>query len=717
MKTVAFSILSLMLFSSYCSSQTIITGKVTDQQGSALPGVSIYILNTLDGASADANGNYSISTTEKGNQIIVLSMIGYETINQPIVMENKSYSFDFKLKEAVSELDEVVISAGTMEATNDRKVAVLRPLDIVTTAGAAGDIIGAIQTLPGAMRVGDQTGLFVRGGDASEAAAIIDGMVVQNFFTSDVPGTAQRSRFSPFQFKGTSCNRGGYSVRAGPALSSVLELNTNDMPAKGSLNAGLSMAGAFASAAKVLKNNSLELTGSYTNVAPFYALANTNFNFYKAPEGVSGSARWVSKSGDKSIFKVLASGSCFSSGTEVPDVANAGTKYRFGVKNQNMYVNSSYSLNINARLHSYTAASFSNNEDNNSFGSTPAKTNEWRLQARTEIGYEITSKMNLLVGTEWQRFSMAKSFDTFQSSFYETQSAGYAEVEWKPKRWLGIKSGVRGEYSFLLDRSAISPRISAALKTGKFSQVSIASGIFYQNPNNRYLLTGKQPNLQQAIHYIANYQWISEKRTFRIEGYYKSYNSLVRELGVPYNPNPYRFVTTGIDNSGTGYAQGVDVFWRDKKLVKNLDYWISYSFVDTRRLFENFPTEATPSFISNHNLNVIAKFFIEPLKVNVAATYSFSSGRPYYDPTDSKFLSDRAPHYENLSLNISYVTSIKKTFAVFYFGVDNALDRHNVLGYRYTADGSQRFAIEPALYRSVFAGMNFSLSAFNRDEL
>ncbi len=707
----------LTLASLCCLGQSTVAGKVTDLKGSGLPGVSIYILNTLDGASADANGNYSISTTEKGNQVLVVSMIGYGTTNQPITLENKSYTFNFKLKETVSELDEVVISAGTIEATNDRKVAVLRPLDIVTTAGAQGDIIGAIQTLPGTTRVGEQTGLFVRGGDASEAAVIIDGMVVQNFFTSDVPGVSQRGRFSPFQFKGTSFSSGGYSVRYGQALSSVLELNTNDMPSRGSLNVGLGMAGASASTAKVFKNNLLELTGNYINVAPFYGLANANFNFYKAPEGGSGSMRWISKNGDKSAFKLLASGGGFSSGTEIPDINNVGGKFRFGLKNINNYVNTSYLINVNSRLHSFAAVSYSNNEDKNNFGASQAKTAEWRLQARTEIGYELNSKTNLLVGTEWQRYSVQQSFDVFQSGFYETQSAGYAEVEWKPKRWLGVKSGVRGEHSFLLDRSAISPRISAALKTGKHSQVSVASGVFYQNPNNRYLLAEKRPDLQQAVHYIANYQWITDKQTFRIEGYYKSYNSLVRELGVPYNPNTYRFVATNVDNSGNGYAQGVDLFWRDKKLIKNLDYWISYSLVDTRRLFETFPSEATPSFISNHNLNVIAKYFIQSIKLNIAATYTYASGRPYYDPNDSKFLDGRAPHYENLSMNISYVTSIKKVFAVFYFGVDNILDRHNVYGYRYAANGSQRYPIEPPLYRSVFAGMNFSLSAFNKDEL
>lgn len=711
------SFLLFIIASLDCVSQSTITGKVTDQQDNSLPGASIYILNTLDGVSANAEGTYTLVTSEKGNQVVVVSSIGYETINQSIVLENKTFALNFKLREAVSELDEVVISAGTIEATNDRKVAVLRPLDIVTTAGAAGDIIGAIQTLPGTTRVGEQTGLFVRGGDASEANVIIDGMIVQNFFTSDVPGIAQRSRFSPFQFKGTSFSSGGYSVRYGQALSSVLELSTNDMPAKSNVNVGLNMSGLFGSVAKVFEKNSLEVTGSYINVAPFYNLANTNFDFYKAPEGVSGSTRWVHKNGDKNIFKLLISHGGFSSGTEIPDINNASQRFRFGIENNNTYSNASYLQNINNKLYSFSAVSFGRNVDDVTFGTTPSKTEEWRLQGRTELGYEISNTLQLLSGAEWQRFSVQRSFDAFNSGFDETQTAIYTELDWKPSRKFGVKSGLRGEHSDLLNQFALSPRLSAAYKVGKQSQVSIASGVFYQNPNNRYLLANKSASFQRAIHYIANYQWITDKQTFRVEGYYKSYDRLVRELNAPFNPNAFRFISGDIDNSGNGFAQGIDVFWRDRKLVKNLDYWISYSWVDTQRLFENFTARATPTFISDHNFNVIAKYFIEPLKVNIAATYTFATGRPYYNPNSAEFLNDRVPHFENISLNISYVTTIKKVFAVFYAGVDNVTNRKNIFGYRYSTDSTQRFPIEPALYRSVFVGMNFSLSAFNRDEL
>jgi hypothetical protein len=716
MERIAFFLL-LVVLSFSATAQTILKGKVTDAQENPIPGANIYLLNSSIGVSTNVQGEFTLSTTEVGQHTVVVSSIGYETLRQSLLLDGKESEMNFKLRETTSELNEVVVTAGTIEATNDRKVTVLRPLDIVTTAGAQGDIIGAIQTLPGTTRVGEQTGLFVRGGDASETNVVIDGTIVQNFFTSDVPGIPQRGRFSPFQFKGTSFSSGGYSARYGQALSSVLELNTNDKPARSTFTAGLSMSGISGAATKVFNQSSVEVTGNYINLTPFYALANTNFDFYEAPNGGGGSVRWVTQNGEKSLLKIATSYARYGSGTVVPNINTVGERFRFGLNNSNTYTNGSYLHHFNARVYSFTALSFSQNNDNVSYGSTPSATNEWRLQGRAEIGYDIGDKSNLLSGIEWQRFHISRSFDSFHAAFDETQIGFYSEWDWKPSKKLGLKAGIRGERSQLLGQTAIGPRISSAFKTGKSSQVSLAGGLFYQNPNNRYLLAGGRAGYQQAVHYIANYQWITDKQTFRVEGYYKSYRQLVRELNSAYNPNPYRFVTADIDNSGYGYAQGIDVFWRDRKLIKNLDYWISYGFIDTQRLFENYTRSATPSFISTHNLNIVAKYFIESLNTNMSATYSYASGRSYFDPNETDFLSNHAPHYENLSISISYITSFKKTFAVFYAGVDNLLDRKNIFGYRYSNDGSQRYPIEPALYRSVFVGMNFSMSAFNRDEL
>lgn len=60
-------------------------------------------------------------------------------------------------------------------------------------------------------------------------------------------------------------------------------------------------------------------------------------------------------------------------------------------------------------------------------------------------------------------------------------------------------------------------------------------------------------------------------------------------------------------NDGFGYAKGIDIFWRQNQKIKNTDYWISYSYLDTERDFRNYPTAATPNFASTHNLSIVGK--------------------------------------------------------------------------------------------------------------
>src|SRR6186713_802239 len=229
------------------SAQTTVTGKVTDKKN-PLIGVSITLKDTYDGATSDSSGKFSFRTSEKGELILTATSVGYRPFEQTIKLEGKgALTIDIVLKEEVTELAAVVLSAGTFEASDrKRAAAVLSPIDIVTTASANGDITGALKTLPGAQQVGESEGLFVRGGTAAETKFFIDGTLVNNFFYSSVPNIAQFGRFSPFIFKGTVFSTGGYSALYGQALSSALILESIDLPEQSSANVGVTVLSANA---------------------------------------------------------------------------------------------------------------------------------------------------------------------------------------------------------------------------------------------------------------------------------------------------------------------------------------------------------------------------------------------------------------------------------------------------------------------------------------
>lgn len=727
-----YLLLSIFLLTGIvASAQSVISGKVTDDKGKPLSGASVYLDNTLDGGSSDSAGNFKFTTTETGNQVLVATDVAHENAGMPVTINGDLTGLSVKMKSTSRNLDEVTITAGSFEASDKNKT-VLQPLDIVTTAGAQADIVKAIQTLPGTQQQGTQTGLFVRGGDASEAAVVVDGMIAQNAFLSAAPGVAARSRFGAFQFKGIAFSSGGYSARYGQALSSVLELNSNDLADKSTVNLGVNMAGVYASGTKLFKNTSVDATAYYNNLTPFYGLAKTNVSFYDVPKGGGGSAKYTWKPNKNGIFKALVNYSQFSSGTEVPNPNDASNNLRFGLTNQNVYSSISYKQTFKDKWNLFVAGSYSYNEDKinwNSHGiDTPINNNDNRAQFRAEVKNYTTTRLSILLGTEIQNYTYNSTYNNiYKRNFTETSIAAYAEADWSAIHWLAIKPGVRYEHSVLLNQDVIAPRLAMGIKAGLYGQFSVAGGMFYQNADPMYMLAGYKPQMQEATHYIANYQYMHRDRTLRIEGYYKSYSQLLYErIKAAYQPaqpyydaSQYRVLSpmiTDVDNSGYGYAAGAELFWRDKKSIKNADYWISYSYIDTRRLYKNYLAEVQPDFIANHNLNIVAKYFIEKLQTQVNVTYSYATGRPYYNPANPTFLGDRTPDYNNLSVTVNYLRSIGKWFTVIYAGVDNITNAKNVFGYRYDASGN-RYEMRPALYRSVFVGINFSLTAFDKDEL
>ncbi len=715
-----FLLFSILFLTTVTFGQTTLQGFVRSEKEGPVQGASVSIENTLDGTTTDSTGFFRLVTSEQGEHNLLVTAIGYFELIQSVNLDRPSSGLNILLQTSSTTLESVTISAGTFGSSQGSQKTVLNPIDVVTTAGAMADPVAALQSIPGVQRNGSQTGLMVRGGDASEASVVVDGLTVQNPFFSDVPGVAARSRFGIFQFKGLAFSSGGYSARYGQAMSSILELNTLDLPEESTVNLGINFAGLYASGSKLFHkdNMGIEASASYTNLSPFYKLANTNFDFYDVPKGGNFSLKygWLNNKGG--LLKFQANYSFNKTGIHIPNPFVAGEDMNYGISNQNAGTMLTYRQTFKDKIKWFIGAGYSFNNDDAAWGTFPYNNKDQRAQIRNEFTWYAAGKFHMIFGGEWQYFTIGQTFDTIKTSIQETQAAVYAEGEWTPVRWLALRPGIRYENSALLKTNTLAPRFSASVRAGKNGQVSVATGLFYQSPDRNYLLQGYRPEQQQAVHYIANYLWAKNDRTIRIEGYYKQYQELVLEhFNIAYDPNNYRRSLAAVDNGGHGYAGGIELFWNDKKTVKNLEYWLSYSYIDTRRLYKNFPVAATPDFISDHNLSLVTKYWVEDWNTMLSATYAYANGKPYYNPNNPDFLGDRTPDYHNLSIQVSYLRAIGKWFAVFYLSVDNVTNQKNIFGYRYSADGNQRYAIEPAMYRTVFFGVNLSLTKFDKDEL
>jgi hypothetical protein len=704
------------LFALAASAQTTLTGRVTDLKGHGLPSANVMVRGTYDGTSTDSTGAFRFSTSRKDTATLFISYIGYEPVSQKITIGTSPVTI--RLNESANELNTVVVTAGVFEASDSKRMTMLKPMDIVTTAGAGADITSVMNLLPGTQRVGDQTGLFVRGGSGEEAKVVIDGMIVQNPFFSQSPNLQSRGRFQPFMFKGTSFSTGGYSAQYGQALSSVLLLNTTDQNQNEGLGVSINLANAGLNYDHATAKASISATAYYGNLKPLFVLVPQNIDWTHVPEFGGGSLTYRLQTSRTGLLKVYSMFSDSQTGLNFIDPSSETGKTAFNQQNRNIFTTSTYTNSwADGKWQLLSGLSYSHDTDATTYGTQDFGRGTDRLQGRAVVTRALGGKLGnqLLFGAEGSRVTYRNAVSGTAYSLIDTYGAVFFESQVYAGRKLAIQSGVRGEYASAINRFNLAPRVSMAYKTGLYSQVSLAYGQFYQTPDYRYLYRNANLTYERADHLILNYQLIRNKRTFRIETYYKNYAQLVREFTGPgatvgtYDANPYRFPWGQTNNTGYGYAKGFDLFWRDQATIKGLDYWITYSFVDSKRLFQQFSTLATPSFISNHNIALIGKRYFEKISTNMGLTYTISTGRPYYNPTNPVFMADRTPAVTNLSFMASHLTHIGKNLTILYASVDNILNTRNVYTYLYTPsrnDGTAptRYAVGPASYRSFFVG-------------
>lgn len=239
-----------------------VEGVVSDNRGVGFPGASVYIQGTFDGTSSDSEGGFRFTTQASLPCTLRVDYLGFK--DEAIVLDGSSISMiHVILEEEFNQLKAVTITAGAFRAGDVEKAVVLKPLDIVTTAGATGDVVGAMQTLPGTTAVGESGRLFVRGGSAMETGTYVDGMLVHEPYTRSAPNTAVRGRFNPFIFCGTNFTTGGYSTQYGQALSSLLLMDTKDIEEEDEWNLSLMTVGADAAGTKTWTGGSLTASFSY----------------------------------------------------------------------------------------------------------------------------------------------------------------------------------------------------------------------------------------------------------------------------------------------------------------------------------------------------------------------------------------------------------------------------------------------------------------------
>ena len=720
---------------------TLIVGTVEDEEGNPIIYANVYLKDTFDGTSSDDKGSFAFETYETGIQTLIVSFIGYESYIKEYDID-ANITLNIVLKELITKADEVVITAGSFGASDDEKVIVLDPIDIVTVASSRGEISGALEALPGTQPQADKEGIYVRGGDASEAKQIVDGMLIQNPYFSDVPDIPQRGRFEPFDFQGTAFSQGGYSAQYGQALSAIVDLKT--WTRFGDFNANtFGITPLSASYGRGYGNDSTAcgINIDYSNIKYFQNFNNSSdfiksrINFSKPPEGIELKTNYAKKF-KNGVYKYLGRFTDYSLGTTEDDIGSG-----FKLDNNNLFLLTTYKGKLNNQLKAQFGLSYSKNSNDSQIFSEnfiePLDIDSYDdlLQFRTVLTKKFFGKSKINFGIHL--FDQSSEFSNYNYEFNnddqpedvnydysyiiidEFLSTAFTEIDLRLFKNFAVNTGIRYENSKLLGKSSVSPRFSSAVKVTKNSQISYAYGQFYQTPDMGFDQWYRQSNIdidlnnsdldfEKSIHNILNYEWSKKKKTIRFEVFNKKYENLVmsHELNCGLD-----VCKNTLSNDGSGYSRGAEIFWRTDQTSDGVgqDIWIAYSYLDSKRKYKQFENEIIPSFASAHKLTFIYKNAFK-LKngdgFNASLALTGTSGYPYYNPFNNTQYESKP--YFSFDIGGSYLPQVDDGFMVIFFNLSNPFGYRNSFGYEYVDFDSTELEFPqeklPSSLRSVFIG-------------
>ena len=654
MKQQLVHIIIMLLVAVSATSQTRVSGVVTDGR-EPLVGANVFIVGTIDGCITDSVGRFSFLTSQTGELTLRVTYMGFDDYE---LSSTQLTNLTIRMRERATAIDEVVVTASTYSFGKSDNFKTMDALDVVMSGNSCGDVVAALQTLPGTQMVGESGKLYVRGGESDECQTFINGMHVLVPYSTNVENNASRGRFSPFLFKGINFSLGGYSGEYGQALSSVLPMETTDVATSDKLGISASLVDWNIGGTKAFRKSSLSFNTAYTSMGLYNRLFPDRSDWTRPYRKLSAEAQYKVELSPATVLKSYV-------GYDLTSVGQHIDNRRLSLTEHNVYANTTLKTNIGRGYTLFTgiANSWVLNDISDALISGDKyhnSRNEVHLKAQLRKVFSPVFKLS--TGIEDYIRNSTKSYDLSRYSLNYHLLAANADAQLRimPKLFLNLSA--RLENATYDGRWLLMPRATLSYVPGKRFQLSAMIGRYSQTAADDYIaMSGNQLRQSTANHAILSMQYTDGNSLLRIEPYVKEYRHLPLLRNGFYTAN------------GNGTSRGMDIFIENHSLIKNLTTTISYSFNDSERLYLDYPTPQTPDYASRHNLRVSLKYSLG--KIIVGVSESYASPRQY--------AAGSTPYYNSVDANITWLVSPK---VIVYSSLNNILGRTNI--FRYQADGT-----------------------------
>lgn len=703
-----------------------VTGTIRDETGLPLAGATVDAAGRLLGVSDD-QGLVALTLPAGVLSRLSVSLPGFlpRTIE---VQPDRSSAFEAVL--VVAGMSEVVRVQAPPRPATTTAAHELAPLQVYRTPGAQGDVLRALQALPGVASDGDGAGFFVRGGDVGETLVSLEDGVMAHPYRNESPAGGFRGAVDPLQIAGLSFVSGGFGARYGNALSGVVDLRGADPPSARELTATAGLAGvSLAIGAPVGRRGGVRGTFTRTATALLFAVSGQAGRFSPPPEGWDASATAVVSLGRVGRLQGFALSQRDEVGVAVEQEAfvgrlRAASRHHFATLGWDRALGG-WTANATLGVDVYRQSS--------AVGVRAIATDDrvvsWRAEAirptaagvMWRVGVNGAASRAAQGGTVPQRagdFAGVSGQRPFDVRRDDAVSGGYADMTLR-HGWVVLEPGLRVDRYGLAGTITMDPRLNIRVAVPRLGALRAATGVYHQAPSAAYFdrvagATTLAP--MRAVHVVLGYEAGRDSggAFLRVEGYRKRYDRL-----------PLEHRERGVLDDGYGHATGVDVFaqWLSSHLeLRGSASWSEarrrWTPVDERLRFALPEGTWPPDFATPWTVQVIASV---PLGAGRTAGASWRSqaGRPWtpvvaatpiaggYVPEFGAINSERLPRYERLDVTVSWLRPLGEGVVVTFASLDNVLGRVNPRGYVYSPDYATRRLVGGLAPRSLYVGLSY----------
>jgi len=630
---------------------------------------NVYLKGTTLGSTTDINGYFSITRIPDGNYTIMVTMVGCDTIKDPISLKGSQIvSKKYNLSEASIKLEAVNVTAEKIEARTETKTSVVnitpKTITKIPSVGGQADLAQYLQVIPGVVFTGDQGGqLYIRGGSPIQNKVLLDGMIVYNPFHS----IGLFSVFDTDIIRNAEVYTGGFGAEYGGRVSSVMDITTRD----GNKKRLSGKIGASTFGAKFLLEGPIKKAKSDKDVSLSFIL--------------SAKASYLEAS-SKYIYDPLLN--CGILPYEYQDLygkislnAANGSKVNFFGFSFNDQVNNYKSIsNFNWKSYGGGAnfvvipgKSPVLVEGNISYSNYVAELNEANNKPRSSSigGFNMGFNFSYFFGKNTLKYGVEVL--GFKTVFDYTKSNGininmtenttelglYIKYKWQMKKLI-IEPSFRLQWYASLAEISPEPRLAIKYNVTDWFRLKGAVGMYSQNlvaansdrdvvnlfygfisgPDNlpkKFNGNEVKTSLQKANHYIIGAEFdATNNLVFNIEGYLKDFkqltnlnrNQLYSETNAPSGTPDILKKDFMVEN---GKAYGIDVSAKFEHFRWYV--WAAYSYAHVNKNYENENQELVnyrTHYDRRHNINLIVTYSAGARKQwDLSARWNFGSGFPF----------------------------------------------------------------------------------------